>query len=707
MRVARALALAASVAALTAGVAGGENPPRPTEGLAFGPATLVDPLRPLASPTLAIDGSGTLWATGRPAVLVRSSDDGDSFRPVTPPPVGDGEADVAVGAAGTVYVAAAGEGGVSVASSADGGTTWRQGTVPATGPAQRPWLAVGDTAVYLAVSTPAGTEVFAAATSELVFLHAGATDGPESASTRCGRLVFDRLTGNLYLPCARGNTVELVTGRPESVLGNGIVFTTSVAAVSPVGLVGGPLPTLAVDSAGGLLAAWVDAGDRNLYAAVPGRAPFLVNGAGAETAALPVAIAGVAGVFNVAFVATSEERDPNALPDPRSDPRGAAAVRWYGFAALVSAPERATPAIAQQRVTAKPVHFGRLCTTCATDPVLGDATGGGLEPRTGALRLLLPDASGAEHVPRGTLSRQLAGPTAAGQVVSRPPPVNGVVDGAGDAPGTPQLDLTKLELRQLNPSTLRVRMSVASTATLGPPPGSATGLWLARFQILSRGQAGEAAYRSLYAGAIAPTGGTLRFAAGEIACAELCRPSSAHAATGRVEGNAMVVDVNLANLSRSVPLEGDLLYNVSGFTFGGDADGNPAVVVDSLAPFDYRLDQRIGPTTGRGRRITLRGSIRGGTVTVDVFENRTGRVTYRDARARVSFRSTRITQVRVRGRVATISGVGLNGARRSSFVATVVDRGVGRLDSFGLRLSSGYRRSGRLTSGNAQIRGTG
>jgi hypothetical protein len=249
-------------------------------------------------------------------------------------------------------------------------------------------------------------------------------------------------------------------------------------------------------------------------------------------------------------------------------------------------------------------------------------------------------------------------------------------------------------------------MTVAGAASLGPPVGAASGVWLTRLQILSRGQAGEPAYRSLYAAAIS-TGGAPRFVAGEIACAATCRPASARAAVGRVEGNTLVVDMNLVSLSANVPLEGDLLYNVSGFTFAGDAAGNPLAVVDSLASFDYRLDQRIGPTTGRGRRITLRGGIRGASVSVDVFENRTGRLTLRDPRARVTFRSTRITRVRVSGRTATISGSGLNGARRASFVATVVDRGAGRLDSFGFRLSSGYRRSGRLTSGNASIRGTG
>jgi hypothetical protein len=638
-------------------------------------------------------------------VPARSTDGGDSFRPAAAPPVGPGESDVAVDA-GIVYVAAAGESGVSVAASPDGGATWRQGTVPALGPATRPWLAVGDSALYLAVSTGAGTEILTASPGELVFRDAGSIPGPESTSARCGRLVFDLVTRGLYLPCARGNAVELVTGRPRALPATGIVFSTSVASVSPVGAVAGPLPSLAVDTAGGLLVAWIDAGDRNLYAAVPGGVPFLVNGAGAETAALPAAVGGAPGVFAVAFVATAEERDPNQLPDPRTDPRGAAAVRWHGFASLVSAPDSGAPAILQQRTTAKPVHFGRVCTACTADPILGSTIGAGLEPGTGALRVALTDASGAEHVARALLVRQLAGPTATGQAVARPAPANGVVDGGGDAPGTPQLDLTKLELQQRTPSTLQVRMSLASATALGPPPGAASAVWLARFQVLSRGAAGEAAYRSLYAAAIS-TGGPPRFMAGEILCAEACRSASARAASGRIEGNTVVVDVSLTALSASVPIEGDLLYGVSGFTFGGDADGNPLTVVDSLAAFDYRLGQRIGSVTGRGRRITVRGTIRGASVTADVFENRTGRLTYRDPRARVSFRSTTIARVTVRGRTATISGVGRNGARRTAFVATVVDRGAGRLDSFALRLGTGYRRSGRLTSGNAQIRATG
>ena len=701
MGVGRALALAVAALLLTA-AAHGAAPPRLTGGMTFGPATLVDPLRPAAAPVLTVAG-GDIWVAGRSATLARSTDGGDSFRAVAAPPVAPGSLDVAV-AGNAVFVASADGGAVTVARSADGGATWSGGTVDAISAATRPWLAVDGSTVFLSVTTPVGTEVFSSPASELAFVDAGGvtTDSP---SSRCGRLVFDPVGRMLYLPCVRDGRLSLTTARVPPGARTGLVFQTRVGGSVVSGPVGGPLPSLAVDAAGTPYLVWVDAGTGSLYAAQPGSSPVLINGAGADVAALPVAVGGAPGTFGVAFLGAETELDPNTLPDARSDPRGAAAVRWYGFAVIVSGLTASSADVLQQRTTAKPVHFGRLCTTCPTDPVLGDTIGASLDGVTGALRIAVPDASDGRHVPQATLARQLAGPTILGRSVSRPPPTNGVVDGAGDG-GPAALDVTKLELRQSSPATLQVRMTVAGAAPLLLPEGAPSAVWMTRFQILSRGQGGEPAYRSLYAAAIS-TGGAPRFVAGELACTNLCRAASARPSGGRIEGNTVVADVNLVSLSATVPLDGDLLYNVSGFTFSGDASGAPVGVLDSLASFDYRLDQRIGPTTGRGRRITLRGTIRGATVGVDVFENRSGRVTFRDARAGVIFRSTRITRVAVRGRTATISGTGLNRARRASFVATVVDRGAGRLDSFALRLSTGYRRSGRLTSGNATIRGTG
>jgi hypothetical protein len=698
----RALGLAATALAF-ATAAQGAAPPRPTGGLRFGPATLADPLDPVASPVLRVGGAGSVLVTGRPARLLRSTDGGDSFRATGG--LDSGASDV-VEAEGTIVVAVESFGSVAIFGSDDGGSTWRLASVePITG-VTRPWLAADGATIFLAVTTPAGTEIFSSGRSELSFADAGVS-GPESPSTRCGRLVFDPVRRNLYLPCARGSEVLLTTGHVQSGRRSGIVFTTAVAARSPAGPVGGPLPSLAVDAAGAVYVVWVEGGTSSLYAAQPGSSPVLVNGAGADVTALPAAVGGAPGTFAVAFLGAETEIDPNTLPDVRSDPRAAAAVRWYGYTVLVRDLTSASADVVQQRTTSKPVHFGRLCTTCTADPVLGDAIGVGLEPATGALRIALADASGPTHVPQAVVVRQLEGPTALGQSLAGPAPANGVVDGAGDAPGAPALDVTKLELRQLNPSTLRVRMSVGSTAALAPPPGSTTGIWLTRFQILSRGGAGEATYRSLYAAAITAGGQSLRFAAGEIACAEDCRPASVQVPSGRVEGNAIVVDVNLVALSRTVPLEGDLLYNVSGFTFGGDHAGNPSLLVDSLAPFDYRLDQRIGPTTGRGRRITLHGTIPAGagrraSVAIAVRTNRTGTIAYRDSGARVVFRATRIARVTVRRGTITIAGMGLNAARPVSFVATLVDRRTAR-DSFGIRLSTGYRRAGRLLTGSVRI----
>ena len=700
MGVARGLALCAAALAVVS-AAHGAAPPRPTGGLGFGPATLVDPLRSTASPVVRVAGPD-IWVAGS-RTLARSTDGGDSFRAVSPP-VPAGSSDV-VEAGGTLVVASADGTGVTVARSADRGATWTVVPVDGVGPATRPWLAADGATVFLSVTTPTGTQILSLTPSDGTFRDAGRA-GDESPSTRCGRLVFDPLRRTLYLPCARGNAVELTSGRVEPGRSTGIVFQTSTAATAMTGPVGGPLPSVAVDAKGTPFVVWVDAGTGGLYAARPGFSAVLVNGAGADVAALPAAVGGAAGTFAVAFLGAETDRDPNTLPDPRSDPRGAAAVRWYGYTVLVRGLTSGAADVVQQRTNAKPVHFGRLCTTCAADPVLGDTLGAGLDPVTGALAIALPDASDPQHTPRALLVRQLAGPTPTGQTVARPAPANGVVDGVGDA-AAPALDLTKVELRQSTPRALQVRMTVAGPAALVPSPGAPGGIWLARFQILSRGSAGDAAYRSLFAAAVAAAGAQPRFVAGEVRCADACGLAALRPATGRVEGNTVVVDVNLGALAAAVPLEGDRLYDVSAFTFAGDAAGNPVAVLDSLASFDYRLEGRIGSTTGRGRRITLRGAIRGAAMTVDVFENRSGRVTFRDRSARVVFRSTRITRVGVRGRVATITGTGLNGARRSSFVATVVDRGAGRRDSFALRLSTGYRRSGRLTSGNAQIRGTG
>ena len=113
------------------------------------------------------------------------------------------------------------------------------------------------------------------------------------------------------------------------------------------------------------------------------------------------------------------------------------------------------------------------------------------------------------------------------------------------------------------------------------------------------------------------------------------------------------------------PVNGDLLYDVTGLTMAGGVD------LDSTAPFVYKLAERIGRTTTKGRHIVGSGTIRGGRFRVDVFQQKTGTLTYSDR------------------------GAGERG----------IDGGAGRKrDSFAISLGSGYRRGGGLLSGGVTIR---
>jgi hypothetical protein len=177
-------------------------------------------------------------------------------------------------------------------------------------------------------------------------------------------------------------------------------------------------------------------------------------------------------------------------------------------------------------------------------------------------------------------------------------------------------------------------------------------------------------------------------------------------AVGSIDGATITVDVALeGGFGAGFPLNGDLLYNVVGLTFAPEG-GVLGADVDSTAPFDYRLEERIGRTTGNGRHVVGSGSIRGAssgraTFRVDVFQAKTGRITFSDPRAHVAFRSQRITRVRIltrhKARIWAAGGAG-------SCVATVVDGGKGRrLDSFSIVVGR-YRRSGRLLSGGVTIK---
>jgi len=716
-----AVAVAAFLVVAVGGAVGAAPPFRPTGGLAFSPAAPVDPAGTSVQPTLALGGDGAMWlssaALGRTAFVRRSADDGRSFRAVSPTGVGSqGDTSIALGDGGVVYAVAQDSGsGVGAALSTDGGASWTQSTffVPGTidGPLS---LAVdrgsspspADDTVFLVVHFSDGAYLYSSPGGVLDF--ANAAGGVAIGTGHCGALLFDPNRRDLYLPCAGTARVAMIVGQVPLGQQVGLIFRTFVTPLSPGrGLVAELLPAAAVDQAGTVYAVWADAADHNVYfAASPDtgqtwRGPVRVNGNEALSSALPVAVGGAPGVLAIAWIGANSTVGPTEMPDFASKPVPATAYRWFGYAALVTGAASPGRSIVQQRFTAKPIHFGRVA---LGDPALGQYLGAALDA-DGGLVLAYDDTTSQHHAAHLFVTRQLAGPTALGTSIVEAEDQNPVSDPAGDAP-TPQLDIRRVELVQDDPTRLRVLMTLA-----GPPAPDTPGLYLTRFQVLSTGVSGSASYRIVYLGARTGAGKGPAFFGGTTACADLACEAVSYPATvpaaGSIDGDTITVDVALeGGFGAGFPLNGDLLYNVVGLSFA-PAGGVIGADIDSTAPFDYRLEERIGRTTGNGKHIVGAGSIRGAsagraTFRVDVFQAKTGRISFSDRRARVSFVSRQITRVRILSRRrARIWATGTSGA---SAVATFVDGGTGRRsDSLSVAIGR-YRRSGSLISGGVTIR---
>jgi hypothetical protein len=714
-------AVAAALILLLHGAAANAAPPppfRPTGGLAFGAAAPIDPASTSVQPNLALGDDGTMWLSsstlGRTVFVRRSSDDGRSFRAASPTGVSPtGDTALALGDGGALYAVAQDSGSsVGVALSTDGGASWTQTRffVPGAidgrvslavdrGPTSSP----SDDTLFLVVHFAGSAYLYSSPGGSLAFTNAAG--GAAIGTGRCGGILFDPIRRNLYLPCGAAPRVAVFTGHVPPGQRVGLLFRTFVTPATPGGgAVAELLPAVAVDRAGTVYAVWADLLDHNLYYAASAdggagwRGPVRVNGNEARTTALPVAVGGAPGVLAVAWLGVDASRGAGEMPRFSANPLGATQFRWYGYAAVVKGAASGGPSIVQQRFTAKPIHFGRI-----GDASLGQYVAAALD-RDGGLVLAYDDTTSQHHAGHLFATRELAGPTPLGTSIVEPPQANPVSDPAGDAPA-PQLDLRRVELVQDQPTRLRVLM------TLGAPPAADTsGLWLTRFQVLSTGVRGSAAYRILYLGAQKAAGAAPTFFGGTTTCSN--RDCSAVAypatvpATGSVDGDTISVDVALeGGFGKGFPFNGDLLYNVVGLTFA-PAAGSLGADIDSTAPFDYRLEERIGRTTSNGRHVLGAGSIRGAgsgraTFRVDVFQAKTGQIVFSDRRVGIAFRSRKITRVRILGRrKVRIWASGSGG----SCIATFVDGGKGRRhDSFSIAIGR-YRRSGRLLSGNVTVR---
>jgi uncharacterized repeat protein (TIGR01451 family) len=227
--------------------------------------------------------------------------------------------------------------------------------------------------------------------------------------------------------------------------------------------------------------------------------------------------------------------------------------------------------------------------------------------------------------------RQLGGPTVFGTTLNQPLPTNPMADPTGDAqvphyaPGgaganLPQYDFTKVQVSRVG-NDLRVEMTMNDLASLAPPPGETSGVWLTRFQALSTGEGGEEAYRIFYVGAESVAGGAPTFFAGSGDAAseagvpgdgcvtrnpEECKITLYPAevsATGSLSSPTDTITIQVpiqGGFGAGRPIKSDTIYNVSGFTFGrSQVPGSPTfsdflyTEADATRSFDFTLVPQV------------------------------------------------------------------------------------------------------------------
>ncbi|HET7567917.1 MAG TPA: hypothetical protein VFJ91_07995 [Gaiellaceae bacterium] len=633
--------------------AGAPSATRVAGTLSFAPATVVDPQRTEGEPLNVIAPDGSYWETGpfgtstQQSWVHRSTDGGLEFRTVSPiglrpdAPPGGGDTDLVVDDQGYAYFSdLEGLVDVGVSVSNDNGGTWRKNALSAQEVGvDRQWLAVDDGAtpaaddntVFLTYrQVPLGPQILSTPgstgpgdpTGGLVWTNAASTTGQFEISTGapCGKLIFDPVRRNLYLPCGNVDHIQLAIGHVAPGQRTNIDFHTVELPVSPGGGgVGTVFPWIAADAAGNLMAVWIDRNDRNVYETVSTdggeswTAPLQVNSPPARTNTFPQVAGGAAGTFVVAWYGSDSTLDSDSQPANTS--ADSSKYPWYGYVAVVSHADTLRPTVAQQPFTEHPMHYGYICnsgTTCTSGRTMADYFDVAID-KQGAIRLIFDDESSQYRQAHLFEVRQLLG---------RPAPANPMADPAGDAlspaysptgpgPNLPQLDFRQVALSQPSARVLRVRMTLASLADLTPPTGKSSIVWLTRFQARSTTPNGAEAYRIFYVGAASTAGGAPTFFAGSgddpTGCIEtsggckiLTYPHE-QTATGSVSGNTITVDVNLdSGFGAGRPFLGSTLYSVTALSYGENGDADVYAEGDATHAFDDVLG--TGGSAGGGSK---------------------------------------------------------------------------------------------------------
>jgi len=633
-------------------ISGTPTPTRTTGSLKFAPATVVDPQRTEGEPLNVIASPSDYWEWGpfgtstQQSWVHRSTDGGLEFHVVSPvglrpdAPPGGGDTDIVVDDQGFAYFSdLEALTNVGVAVSTDHGNTWRKSAISNPEVVEdRQWMAVdngptgaaADNTVFLTLrQIPAGSSIYstpgAAAPSDpcggLVYVPASGTPLPISSGSPCGQLKFDPVKRNLYLPCGEADHITIAVAHVNPGQRTNLLFHAVKTPQSPAGDdVSEIFPWLTTDPAGNVYVVWIaggNGGNNQVYYTASTdeghswTTPVQVNSPPSNSNTFPEATAPAVGKLVVSWLGQESTLDSDAMPSWFNDKQGATQYPWYGYFAVITGASGLAPTIAQQRFTAKPMHYGQVCnagTTCAVsggDRTMADYFDVNFD-QSGALRFVYNDTTSQYHGAHLFEIRQLSGKA----------PGSPMADPAGDAqwphygptgagPTMPQLDLTNVVVSRTK-TGLHFEMAVADLSTRTAPTGKTNAVWLTRFLAKSRGTFGEDAYRIFYVGAESQLGGPLRYFVGSgdadtttpgNGCRSTSTPGSCKVvlypvedtASGTTSGSTISIDVPYTAWGANHPLAAtEALWSVTAFTFGRNASDDIYADVDASHAFDLK-----------------------------------------------------------------------------------------------------------------------
>jgi hypothetical protein len=613
--------------------------------ITFSVPVQVDPQRFVTEPGVAVSPWGDVYTSGPwgfstgQSFLWRSRDGSNSYdlekidispvglRPCsTPAGPGGGDTDqiAFVGVNGehiVVFVDLESLAGVLTCTSFDGGSTWFvQNTLTTTqqaeGGADRMWLAhdvlggrdvlylysddlvSGGDAVYRTLDYGANWEVV----SQPAFVNTSSIGNP-------GGIVLNSATHTVYLANSDGR--DVVVGIGASVASGALSFTTHKVATMAADPYAADLVRIAQDTSGTVYVSWIEPSDDSvkLSASSDGgntwSAPTTVSLTGTKAVFTSVT-AGSSGRAALAWYATT-----NPAPITRNS------GPWYiHFAQSLNAAS-SSPSFTVVQATPHAVHINPVCVsglnctagTGAPDRNLGDFMSIGVD-RGGVTFIVYDDTANQLFDPALTSSggapnvhvvRQLTGPSlfaGTGQIssgngrqaVATP---SSATDPAGDGnwpkqgaigPNIPRLDLRAASL-STDLAGLHARIGVGDVSGLGltAQGGEAwmvqwwwnNKLWYAKADATTSGL-------TCYAGQ--PTAVTNTSGNGKTAIYFGGSPTTCHT---EVATNTLVIDIPLAAVGG--PASGEVLHEVTAYSFLFDLPGALMDQVDATPPFTFRV----------------------------------------------------------------------------------------------------------------------